>query len=49
MMPLRQVVEFVPSSSPQVLKRQALQRRVAIYAGVRAALPATSTPMCRRP
>jgi HAE1 family hydrophobic/amphiphilic exporter-1 len=37
MMPLRQVVEFVPSSSPQVLKRQALQRRVAMYAGVRAA------------
>jgi HAE1 family hydrophobic/amphiphilic exporter-1 len=34
MVPLRQVVEFVPSSSPQVLKRQALQRRVAIYAGV---------------
>ena len=34
MIPLRQVVEFVPSSSPQVLKRQALQRRVAIYAGV---------------
>jgi HAE1 family hydrophobic/amphiphilic exporter-1 len=33
MVPLRQVVEFVPSSSPQVLKRQALQRRVAIYAG----------------
>jgi hydrophobe/amphiphile efflux-1 (HAE1) family protein len=34
MVPLRQVVEFVPSSSPQVLKRQALERRVAIYAGV---------------
>ncbi|OBV37580.1 efflux RND transporter permease subunit [Janthinobacterium psychrotolerans] len=34
MIPLRQVVDFVPSSSPQVLKRQALQRRVAIYAGV---------------
>ncbi|MES2130475.1 MAG: efflux RND transporter permease subunit, partial [Pseudomonadota bacterium] len=34
MVPLRQVVDFVPSSSPQVLKRQALQRRVAIYAGV---------------
>ena len=34
MVPLRQVVEFVPSSSPQVLKRQALQRRVAIYAAV---------------
>jgi multidrug efflux pump subunit AcrB len=34
MVPLRQVVEFIPSSSPQVLKRQALQRRVAIYAAV---------------
>ncbi len=34
MVPLRQVVEFVPSTSPQVLKRQALQRRVAIYAGI---------------
>jgi hydrophobe/amphiphile efflux-1 (HAE1) family protein len=34
MIPLRQVVAFVPSSSPQVLKRQALQRRVAIYAAV---------------
>jgi multidrug efflux pump subunit AcrB len=34
MVPLRQVVEFVPSSSPQVLKRQALERRVAIFAGV---------------
>ncbi len=34
MVPLRQVVQFVPSSSPQVLKRQALERRVAIYAGV---------------
>jgi hydrophobe/amphiphile efflux-1 (HAE1) family protein len=34
MVPLRQVVEFVPAFSPQVLKRQALQRRVAVYAGV---------------
>ncbi|GAB3428050.1 efflux RND transporter permease subunit [Massilia solisilvae] len=34
MVPLRQVVEFVPAGSPQVLKRQALQRRVAVYAGV---------------
>ncbi|MES2262525.1 MAG: efflux RND transporter permease subunit [Pseudomonadota bacterium] len=34
MVPLRQVVDFIPSSSPQVLKRQALQRRVAVYAGV---------------
>jgi hydrophobe/amphiphile efflux-1 (HAE1) family protein len=33
MVPLRQVVEFVPGFSPQVLKRQALQRRVAVYAG----------------
>jgi hydrophobe/amphiphile efflux-1 (HAE1) family protein len=34
MIPLRQVVTFVPSSSPQVIKRQDLQRRVAIYANV---------------
>ena len=34
MVPLRQVVEFVPSSSPQAIKRQDLQRRVAVYAGV---------------
>ena len=34
MVPLRQAVQFVPSTSPQVLKRQALERRVAIYAGV---------------
>ncbi|MES2016010.1 MAG: efflux RND transporter permease subunit [Pseudomonadota bacterium] len=34
MVPLRQAVQFVASSSPQVLKRQALERRVAIYAGV---------------
>lgn len=34
MVPLRQVVEFVPSTSPRVLKRQALQRRVAVYAGL---------------
>ncbi len=34
MVPLRQVVEFVPSSSPQTIKRQDLQRRVAITAGV---------------
>ena len=34
MIPLRQVVEFVPSTSPQVIKRQNLQRRVGIYANV---------------
>jgi len=34
MVPLRQVVEFIPSTSPQVLKRQALQRRVAVFAGL---------------
>jgi len=34
MVPLRQVVEFVQSSSPQVIKRQDLQRRVGIYANV---------------
>ena len=34
MVPLRQVVTFVPSTSPQVIKRQDLQRRVGIYANV---------------
>jgi len=34
MVPLRQVVEFVPASSPQVIKRQDLERRVGIYANV---------------
>ena len=34
MVPLRQVVDFIPSSSPQVIKRQDLQRRVGIYANV---------------
>jgi hydrophobic/amphiphilic exporter-1 (mainly G- bacteria), HAE1 family len=34
MVPLRQVVELVSSSSPQVIKRQDLQRRVGIYANV---------------
>jgi hydrophobe/amphiphile efflux-1 (HAE1) family protein len=34
MVPLRQVVQFIPSTSPQMLKRQALQRRVAVYAGL---------------
>jgi hydrophobe/amphiphile efflux-1 (HAE1) family protein len=34
MVPLRQVVEFVASTSPQVIKRQNLERRVGIYANV---------------
>jgi HAE1 family hydrophobic/amphiphilic exporter-1 len=34
MVPLRQVVEFVPSFSPHVIGREALQRRVGIYANV---------------
>jgi hydrophobe/amphiphile efflux-1 (HAE1) family protein len=34
MVPLRQVVSFVPSTSPQVIKRQNLERRVGIYANV---------------
>ena len=34
MVPLRQVAEFIPSTSPQVIKRQDLQRRVGIYANV---------------
>ena len=34
MVPLRQVVEFQKSTSPQIIKRQELQRRVGLYAGV---------------
>ena len=34
MVPLRQVAELVESSSPQIIKRQDLQRRVGIYANV---------------
>jgi multidrug efflux pump subunit AcrB len=32
MVPLRQVAEFVETTSPQIIKRQDLQRRVALYA-----------------
>ena len=32
LVPLRQVAEFVPSASPQQIKRQDLQRRVSLYA-----------------
>ncbi len=34
LVPLRQVVEFRESTSPQIIKRQELQRRVGIYASV---------------
>ncbi|HEX4944117.1 MAG TPA: efflux RND transporter permease subunit [Usitatibacteraceae bacterium] len=34
LVPLRQVVEFRNSTSPQIIKRQELQRRVGIYANV---------------
>ena len=34
MVPLRQVAEVVESTSPQIIKRQDLQRRVALYANV---------------
>ncbi len=34
MVPLRQVAEIVESTSPQIIKRQDLQRRVALYANV---------------
>ncbi len=34
LVPLRQVVEFVNTTSPQIIKRQDLQRRVGLYAGV---------------
>ena len=32
MVPLRQVAEIVETTSPQIIKRQDLQRRVALYA-----------------
>jgi len=34
MVPLRQVAEIVETESPQIIKRQDLQRRIGIYAGV---------------
>ncbi len=34
LVPLRQVVEFKNSTSPQIIKRQELQRRVGLYANV---------------
>ncbi len=34
MVPLRQVAEIVETTSPQIIKRQDLQRRVALYANV---------------
>jgi len=34
LVPLRQVVEFRNSTSPQIIKRQELQRRVGLYANV---------------
>ncbi|MEJ7804672.1 MAG: efflux RND transporter permease subunit [Telluria sp.] len=34
MIPIGQIVEFVPSTSPQVLKRQSLERRVAVMAAI---------------
>jgi hydrophobe/amphiphile efflux-1 (HAE1) family protein len=34
MVPLRQIAEVVESTSPQIIKRQNLQRRVALYANV---------------
>jgi multidrug efflux pump subunit AcrB len=37
LIPLRQVVEFKNSTSPQIIKRQELQRRVGLYAGRRRA------------
>ena len=34
MVPLRQVADLVETESPQIIKRQDLQRRIGIYAGV---------------
>ena len=42
MVPLRQVAELVETTSPQIIKRQDLQRRIGIYANVR------GTPVGRR-
>ncbi len=40
---------LVETTSPQIIKRQDLQRRVALYANVEGpARPATSAPTCRR-
>ena len=44
MVPLRQVAEIVETTSPQMIKRQDLQRRVALYANAEGRPPATSTP-----
>jgi multidrug efflux pump subunit AcrB len=35
MVPLRQVADLVETESPQIIKRQDLQRRIGIYAGVK--------------
>ena len=49
MVPLRQVAELVETTSPQIIKRQDLQRRVAhLRERRRAARRATSAPTCRR-
>lgn len=32
MVPLRQIADLVETTSPQIIKRQDLQRRVALYA-----------------
>jgi Cu/Ag efflux pump CusA len=48
MVPLRQVAELVETQSPQIIKRQDLQRRIGIYAGVQGARRATSAATCRR-
>lgn len=39
LVPLRQVADFVPSTSPQVIKRQDLQRRATIFANAQGRSP----------
>jgi multidrug efflux pump subunit AcrB len=46
MVPLRQVAELVETTSPQIIKRQDLQRRVSVsrtWSGVRPATPAATS------
>ena len=48
MVPLRQVATSSSRPAREVIKRQALQRRVAVYANVEGRVRATSTPTCKK-
>ena len=41
MVPLRQVADIVESTSPQIISREELQRRVSLFANARAVRRAT--------